>query len=793
MKCSELWLREWVNPPITINELCQVLTMAGLEVEEWVPVAQAFSGVIIGQVIKVEKHPEADRLHYCEVDVGGNQHLKIVCGAENVRLGLKVPVAMIDAILPNNIVIKASTIRGVPSQGMLCSAQELGLAEESQGLLELPQDAPLGQDVRNYLNLDDYVIDISITPNRGDCLSLRGIAREVSALTQAPLLKQGTLSDIKPVIQDTLELTVEEKSGCPRYVGRVIRNVKADTPTPTWLKERLRRSGIRSISPIVDVTNYVMLELGQPMHAFDLNTIKQGISVRLSKKDEKIALLDGSDKELDEETLVIADHENPLAIAGVMGGMNSSVTLLTNDIFLESAYFSPQVIARQRQYYGLNSESAYRFERGVDPAIQREAIERATQLILSITGGEAGPVIEAVSQDHLPKERSISLSYHKIAQILGISIPEKEVEAIFHALQFSFKRVKNDWEIQVPSYRFDISLYEDVIEEIARIHGYDKIPMHRLKAELRANRVVDEAKDLYPLRQLLRDHSYHEIISYSFISKQLQALLDPLEEPYPLVNPITMDMTVMRTSLWPGLINTLLYNKSRQQHRIRLFEVGTCFTVRNDHLLQPQRLGGLVTGPVYPEQWGIPSREVDFYDVKGDLESLLSLSVEADQLSFQPETHPALHPGQTAGIFHNDQKIGILGALHPTVLQTLDISNKVFVFELDLACLQKESIGRFHEISKFPEIRRDIAILINQAIPAREIQDTIKVVAGDWLKDVFIFDVYQGKGISPGFKSIALGLILQHPTRTLVDDEVTELMERVIETLRGKLRAELRR
>ncbi len=793
MKCSESWLREWANPSLTQNELCHALTMAGLEVEELIPVAPAFSGVLIGQVIKVEKHPEADRLYRCEVNVGDRHHLDIVCGADNVRAGMKVPVAIINAILPNNTVITPTTIRNISSQGMLCSAFELGLAEENQGLLELSQEAPIGQDLRIYLNLEDYIIDISITPNRGDCLSIRGIAREMSAITKSPL-KPHSVDEIKPTIKDTCKVSVDAdaKKGCPHYVGRVIRNVKADHSTPTWLKERLRRSGIRSISSIVDVTNYVMLELGQPMHAFDLNEIKQSINVRLSRKGEKISLLDGSEKEFDTETLLVADHDKPLAIAGVMGGVDSSVTLLTRDIFLESAYFSPQVIARQRQYYGLNSESSYRFERGVDPMIQREAIERATQLILEITGGDVGPVIDVTSSDDLPKEHSISLSRDKIKQVLGISIPDNEVENIFKALQFSFSSKKNDWHVRVPSYRFDISVYEDLIEEIARLYGYDKIPTHRIKAELQVSHSAYEAQDLYLLRQSLSDRGYQEVISYSFIDRSMQSLLDPLEMPRELVNPITSDMTVMRTNLWPGLINTLLYNMNRQQYRIRLFEVGTCFITRDNHLLQQQRVGGLITGSAYPEQWGEPSRELDFYDLKGDIEHLLFLSIKDKNVHFQPGAHPALHPGQMANIVYQGKPLGVLGALHPTILQTLDITTKVWVFELDLNRLNKTDIDRFSEISKFPEIRRDIAILVNQAIPAREIQDTIKVIAGDWLKEVFIFDVYHGKGISPGLKSIALALIFQHPTRTLVDDEVTELMERIITTLQRELGAELR-
>ncbi len=632
------------------------------------------------------------------------------------------------------------------------------------------------------------VFDISITPNRGDCLSIRGIAREVAALTRTPLTPI-SISPVPAAHQEILPVTVSDPSGCPHYVGRIIRQVKVDQPTPAWLQERLQQSGISLINPIVDVTNYVMLELGQPMHAFDLNKIKKGIVIRQSKAGEKITLLDGSEKVLDDKTLLIADYTKPLVIAGVMGGMDSGVTSLTQDIFLESAYFTPPAVARQRQYYNLNSDSSYRFERGVDPAIQREAIERATQLILEITGGIAGPIIEETSQKDLPKPRTISLSPEKITVLLGFSIPEKEVEAIFTALAFSWKKEKNHWQVDVPSYRSDLAIAEDLIEEIARIHGYDKIPTHPIEANLFTSHAAENAPDTYDLRQAFSHQGYHEIISYSFVDKKLQALLDPQEVPRELLNPISADMAVMRTNLWPGLVNTLLYNKSRQQHRVRLFEIGMCFLTKGPELVQQLKLGGLITGLAQKEQWGEPGREADFFDLKGSLENIYPFT-------FKPDTHPALHPGQTAGIYYQTHKIGILGALHPAVTQALNLPPRVFVFELDAiwlrAQLQKMDHKRFHEVSKFPEIRRDIAILVNQTIPSEEIQATIRKVAGDWLKESFIFDVYAGKGVPPGLKSIALALILQHPSRTLVDDEVAALMDRVVRTLKDQLGAELR-
>jgi len=799
MKFSESWLREWVNPNLSREALCHMLTMAGLEVEEASPVSESFSGVLIGQILKIKKHPQADRLQVCEVTVGTNPHLNIVCGATNIKEGMKVPVAMLNAVLPNNLVIKATTIRGEPSQGMLCSAAELAFTEQSEGIFVLPQDAPLGEDLRQYLKLNDFTIDVSITPNRGDCLSIRGLAREVSALSKVPL-KSIPLHPVLPATHDTLPISVTAKAGCPHYVGRVIRGVKADTTTPIWLKEKLSRSGIRSISPIVDVTNYVMLELGQPMHAFDLNTIEKKIVVRSSKSGEKIILLDGSEKELDENSLVIADDHKPLAIAGVMGGLDSSVTLLTTDIFLESAYFSSDVVARQRQYYGLNSDSAYRFERGVDASIQREAIERATQLILEIAGGEAGPVTEQISEVDLPKQLNITVTSQKIRQVLGMEIPPKYIDDIFARLHFQQKKSlfslskKDHWEVSVPPYRFDLNLAEDLIEEVARLHGYDNIPTHQLTAKLSVPHVKETTPHLMRLRLSFSQQGFHEIISYSFVDKKLQSLLNPIASAEELMNPITSDMTVMRTNLWPGLVNVLLYNKSRQQQRVRLFEIGTCFTREGNTLLQQPKLAGLIAGLAEPEQWGETAREADFFDLKGQVVNTLKQAFPAEEWIFSPSEHPVLHPGQSAEIYHHDKRIGVLGALHPVVIQAIDLpqQTKVYVFELDLNALPKEGGARSKEISKFPEIRRDIAILVNQAVPAKAIQDTIRFVAGDWLKDVFIFDVYQGKGISSGLKSIALGLVLQHSSRTLVDDEMAALMEQIINTLKGQLGAELR-
>lgn len=791
MKISEAWLREWVNPALSTEDLCNALTMSGFEVEEAARVAAPFTNVVVGEVKSTAKHPQADKLQVCEVDAGQSALLKIVCGAENVRAGIKVPVALVGAQLPNDLTIKAAKLRGEDSFGMLCSARELGLAEESSGLFILPDDAPIGKNIREYMQLDDVTIDISITPNRGDCLSVRGITREIGAMTNVNVVPVKIVEAVKK-IRDVIPVTVAEPNACPHYVGRIIRHVKADATTPMWMKERLQRSGLRSIHFIVDVANYVMLELGQPMHAFDLQKIQQSIHVRLSKQDETLELLDGTKVTLDDKTLVIADHQTPLAIAGVMGGIASSVTLTTQDIFLESAFFTPAVVARQRQAYQLNSDSAYRYERGVDPAIQKLALERATTLITDIAGGEAGPLIEVCTHETLPKKREIRLSDDRISQLLGYNVSSVEVKRILTALGFQCKREADKWTIMPPAWRFDVSIPEDIIEEIARLYGFDKIPMTPMSGELRLTSPVKEAETFSNLRQALADLGFHEIISYSFIDKKLQMLLAP-DQPYrELANPITAEMSVMRTTLWAGLLQTLIYNTARQQHRVKIFEVGSCFHPHENKLRQSMHLAGVITGSMQPYQWGITDRAADFYDLKGALDNLLIRVFPNALIQYQASHQSALHPGQTADILLNGNKIGVIGALHPQILQELDVKQAVFAFDIDLSALPESVETPARHISRFPEIRRDLAFLVDQTIPAAVIQDTIKGIAGDWLKECFIFDVYQGKGIMPGKKSVAMGMILQHPTRTLVDDEVIVLTDRVVQALKGQLGAELR-
>ena len=791
MKLSELWLREWINPALSREDLCEQLTMAGLEIEEVVPVAEKFSGIVVAKVLRVGKHPEADRLHVCEVDTGGAEPLTIVCGAKDVKAGLITAAALEGAVLAQNMKIKASKLRGVLSHGMLCTPHELGLAEESDQLIVLPADAPIGANVWEYLDLTDHVMDVSITPNRGDCLSVFGLAQDIAAMTQTEM-NVPPFSTVTPKISDTRKVHLQAAEACPHYVGRVIRHVTADAITPVWMQERLRRGGIRCISPIVDVMNYVMLELGQPMHAFDLTKLAGNIVVRQATAGEQLELLDGQTVQLDPQTVVIADEHNPLAIAGVMGGMASGVTLLTKDIFLESAFFQPVSISRASRHYKLNSESSYRFERGVDPALQVRALERATQLILDIAGGEAGPTIDVSEKKYLPQAKEINLRSARVSQILGLTIPHQDIENILRCLGFGVEKNTNGWKVSVPARRFDVTVEIDLIEEIARIYGYNKIPQHLPVARMQMHSLPEKKLSVSMMSRALCDKGYQEIVAYSFIDKKIQQLLDPAQTPKELLNPITAEMSVMRTSLWPGLLNTLLYNQNRQQNRMKMFETGLRFITVDDMLQQQNVLSGLIAGDILPLQWGAAPREVDFFDLKGDIETLLKLTHDQAMFEFRPSQHPALHPGQTADIYRNGEYVGTLGMLHPEVAQKLDTQGKVGLFEFLLAPLEDAVLPRFREISRFPEIRRDIAILVDQSIPATSIQDTIKTVAGELLQDIVIFDVYQGKGVIEGRKSVALSLTLQHSSRTLVDDEIAAFMERIIITLKDRFAAELR-
>jgi phenylalanyl-tRNA synthetase beta chain len=806
MKFSEQWLREWVNPPITGENLANQLTLAGLEVDSVTPVAPPFERVVIGQVIDVQPHPNADRLRVCCVDVG-DEKLNIVCGAQNVRRDLKVPVAKVGAVLPGGVQIKKSNIRGVESCGMICSENELGLADTSLGIMELPDDASIGMDFREYLLLDDQIIDIDLTPNRGDCLSILGIAREVAVFNKIPLLRKPgeTLTDrsggtrqIKSVSRSytktdkKLPIRVLAPEACPRYVSGIIRNINTSAVTPVWMIEKLRRSGIRAIHPVVDITNYVMLELGQPLHAFDLDKLSDTVEVRFAQHSEEIILLDGQRLGLDTKDLVIADQTGIQALAGIMGGARSSVTSKTTSLFLESAYFKPSNIAVTARRYGLQTDSSHRFERGVDPSLQMKALQLASELIIDVLGGELNSPMECVAESELPKQPQILLRSNQIQRVLGITLSENQVAEILHRLGMIVVRNQdNNWQVLPPSYRFDINVEVDLIEELARVYGYAAIPYRKISAELELLPRSETKLDLRRVRSLFINRGYQEAITYSFVDPKAQKLLSPLR-PLELLNPISFDLAVMRINHWPGLIQAYLRNQHRQQTRVRLFEIGTCFIEDQSHLHQPLRMGGLISGDIYPEQWGEPKRPADFFDIKSDLENLFNIIGYKKKFKFNLTSHPALHPGKSAEIQLNNQSIGYVGALHPKVQQQLNILQTVYLFDLNLENIMAISLPKYETISKFPAIRRDIAIVLAAGIPVEKIVEKILDYAGELLKNVQIFDIYQGKGIDVEKKSIALGLTFQHISRTLVDAEVNDFMQNLLQLLHSEFNVTLR-
>lgn len=793
MQFSKKWLQEWLNAELDTEELVHKLTMAGLEIDSATPVAAQFNKIVVGHVVATEKHPDADKLTVCKVDVGEGEPLQIICGASNVRQGLKVAAAVVGAKIEPDFKIKKAKLRGVESYGMLCSEKELGIAESSAGIMELPADAPIGADVRHYLSLDDVTIDIDLTPNRGDCLGLEGLARETSALCKLAF-KPLAVEPVKVNSSKEFPVTVRAPADCPRYVGRVISGVDVTQASPLWLTERLRRSGIRSIDAVVDVTNYVLLELGHPLHAFDLAQLEGGIQVRKAEQDEVLTLLDEQEIKMDPECLVIADENKALALAGIMGGIHSGVSPSTKDLFLESAFFAPHLIAGRARRFGLHTDASHRYERGVDYNLQHRALERATELLLDIVGGEAGPISEFASEEHLPKPVTVKCRKARVDRILGVAIPAEEITEILLRLGLDATRNEDVWEIKVPSFRFDITIEEDIIEEIGRIYGYDNIPTHHPAVELRLFERPERSTALRRLRDILITRDYHEVITYSFVDQKTQSLLNPKMEPISLLNPISKELSQMRTSLWPGLLNTFLYNQNRQQTRVRIFETGLYFREQFEEIKQEAVVAGLVAGSVEPEQWATPKRPVDFYDVKGDVEAILSLA-KGDCLGFEPlaadsEFTAALHPGQSAKITKNQETIGYVGALHPSVAQKLGINNKIYLFELNLKAFSPAKLPKFAKLSKYPAIRRDLAFLVNGSVDAMVLENTVKTSANDLLVDLKIFDVYQEA--ADGKKSIALALTLQHPRRTLVDEEVNSLVESVVTALKTEHSAILR-
>ena len=792
MKFSEQWLREWVNPDISTTDLVEQLTMAGLEVDAVEPVAPFFSNMVVGEVLSVEPHPNADRLRVCQVNTGGAQALNIVCGAANVAVGVKVPVALVGAKLPGGISIEKSKLRGVASEGMLCSSKELGLAESSEGLMILTGDAQPGQEVRDYLLLNDVSLELGLTPNRGDCLSVAGVARDVGVINSLPV--QGPeIGPVAAVIDDQFPVEVSVPEACPRYLARIVRDIDMGAPTPIWMQERLRRSGLRSINAVVDVTNYVLLELGQPMHAFDLDKLGGGIRVRMAKTKERLRLLDDQEITLDDTTLVIADHNAPVAMAGIMGGAASAIGESTKHLLLESAFFAPAAMVGRARRYGLHTDSSHRFERGVDPDLARRAMERATALLVEIAAGRPGPIVEKLSATHRPSPAAIPLRIARIGRLLGADIPRPQALNILTRLGMEVKEENDCWLVTPPSFRFDIRIEADLIEELARIHGYSRLPSHRPSTPAIMRRRSEARIETSRIRQRLVERGYQEAITYSFVDPRLQQLLDPEHAPLALANPISSDMAVMRTSLWPGLMQALLYNLNRQQERIRLFEIGTRFRQVGKQVREETVVAGIVAGNREPEQWAESKRDADFFDVKKDVEALLAMTGRGEAYQFSAVQHAALHPGQAAVISgHGEREAGIMGVLHPQVYKDINISKLPILFELMVEEINQAQLPRFREASKFPAIRRDLAIVVDEAISCAAVQRGIREAAGELLGEVRLFDLYKGKGIDSGKKSLALGLTLQDSSRTLTDGDVDLVMERVMTRLRDDFGATLR-
>lgn len=790
MKISEKWLREWVSPKLDTKELAHRLTMAGLEVGAIEPVAPALNKIVIGKIESISAHPSADKLRLCRVDIGKGKMLDIVCGAANAAIGMLAPVAPEGATLPNGVTIKRAEIRGVVSSGMLCSAQELGLSESAEGLLALDRDAKPGASLAEYLGVDDVSLEVDLTPNRGDCLSVVGMARELAAITRAKI-SSPSLKPVKSKIQKRIAVKLGAERDCPHYVGRVMTGINPHAVTPVWMKEKLRRSGLRSIHPVVDITNYVMMELGQPMHAFDLSKVHGSVHVRHAGKNESLVLLDGNKLAPKPGSLLIADDARPLALAGIMGGLDSAVGNATTELFLESAWFRPETISVRSREHGLQTDSSVRFERGVDPGLQRRAMERATALLLTVVGGQPGPLIELTVKRHLPRSSPVSLRLERVNALLGLDIPVKEVENILKRLGMKLRKSGGKWTVTPPSHRFDISREVDLIEEVARIHGYDRIPSRRPCMEMAASPVPESDAGESRLRAGLVDRDYQEVVTYSFIEPDIQAMVDPQVPPAKLANPISADMAVMRTSLWPGLLQTIVYNQNRQQTRARFFEVGGVFLPNGQSYHQEEMLAGAAYGEAMAEQWGVTRRAVDLHDVRADVEALLVLSGIGQSLVVSGK-HPALHPGQTAEIRLDGKMIGVLGVLHPGIQSRLHLDRPVVLFELRLAALRNGKIPNFSEFSRFPSIRRDLAILVDESTSAQTVLDCAKKAAGELLVNLELFDEYRGKGIDSGRKSLALGLTLQDSSRTLNEEDVERVMALVMSALKSGLGAQPR-
>jgi phenylalanyl-tRNA synthetase beta chain len=790
MKFSESWLRTFVNPAINSEALSHLLTMAGLEVEELDPVAPAFDNVVVAAVLEVNKHPDADRLNVCRVDTGRGEPSIIVCGASNVAVGLRVPCALPGASLPGGLTIKLAKVRGIESSGMLCSARELGISEEADGLLVLPVDAPVGQSIREYLDLDDRLFTLKLTPNRADCLSLTGIARELGALT-ATAVRFVDAPAVLPTIADSRAVLLDAPAACPVYCGRVIRSVNAKAVTPEWMRRRLERSGIRVISALVDVTNYVLLELGQPLHAFDHSKLLGPIRARMALPGEKLRLLNEQTVNIDGDMLVIADDAGPQALAGIMGGEASAVTLETTDVFLESAFFAPKAIAGRARRYGFSSDASHRFERGVDFGGVRRALERATQLILDICGGAPGPIEEALAD--VPERTPVRLRTERASRVLGMSVTATQIATLFDGLALPYVLEGDDFLVTQPTWRFDIQIEEDLIEEIARLHGYDNIASPAPRGRMQMMASDERQRPLPTIRQMLVDRGYQEVVNFAFVEEAWEADFAANNQLIRLANPIASQMAVMRSTLIGGLISNLVTNLKRKQNRVRLFETGRTFQRQAggeivDGFHQPMKIAGLAFGGVLPEGWGNDGRSVDFYDLKGDIEALFSPAA----LRFEKLQHPALHPGRAASILLDGKAVGVLGELHPEWVQKYELTAAPVVFEMVLDALKSTRLPACQEISKFQPVSRDLAVLVDHETPVQAIFDALQEQLSGIVQDVQLFDIYVGKGVPENKKSLAFRIVMQDTQRTLQDMEVDAAVQNMLACLEQKLGAQRR-
>jgi len=794
MKLSEFWLREWINPAISSEALSEQMTMTGLEIDDVKSVAGQFQGVVVGEVVECVQHLNADKLRLTKINIGTEQLLNIVCGAPNCRQGLKVAAATIGAVLPDNFRIKATKLLGELSEGMLCSYFELGISDDHTGIIELPQDAPIGTDIRNYLQLDDHIFDVSLTPNRADCLSILGIARDIAAINNLEL-NTIEIEPVKATDASVFPIQVEAPMACPRFLGRVIKGIDVTAQTPSWMREKLRRGGIRSIDPVVDITNFVLLELGQPLHAYDLDRLNGMIIVRMAKQDETLVLLDDSKVTLKPDTLVIADEKNALGIAGIFGGKHSSVNEKTTNILLESAFFDPLSIAGRARNYGLHTEASHRFERGVDPQLQYKAIERATRLIVEICGGEVGKIIDVSHQTNLPKVATITLTRQKLDRLIGHCIPDINVTQILKRLGCKVNGEQDNWQVVAPSWRFDMQIEEDLIEEVARVYGYNNIPDVPLHADLVMTPRCESALPLKRVKTLLIDRDYNEAITYSFVDPKIQQLLHPDSDAMILLDPISADMSVMRLSLLPGLLTTVIYNQNRQQNRIRLFETGLRFVpdVTAEHgIRQELMLAGVITGNCYEEHWSQEKRAVDFFDIKGDVEAILALTGKLDNIIYKAHSDPALHPGQSAAIYLNNDYIGYIGVIHPELENKLDLNGRTLVFELLWDTVAERVFPKANMISRFPANRRDIAVVVLEEVATADVLAECKKIGINHIVGINLFDVYCGEGVAEGYKSLAISLILQDTNRTLEEEEIAATVDKCVAALKRRFQASLR-